>query len=95
MADRVDAYLEFKHGLSAALCVSWLNPVKEQRLVVVGDKKMAVFDDTRPWPEKLRLYAHRADFSGPLPAAVNAPPEAVDIPESEPLKAQCRDFLAR
>jgi predicted dehydrogenase len=35
--------------------VSWLNPLKERRLVVVGDKKMAVWDDTSPL-ESIRLY---------------------------------------
>lgn len=94
VADRVDATLDFGPNLSAAISVSWLNPVKEQKLVVVGDKKMAVFDDTLPHGEKLRLYAHQPDFTGPAPQAISAAPEAVDIPEGEPLKAQCRDFLA-
>ena len=37
---------DFPSGVQAHIFVSWLHPVKEQRLVVVGSEKMAVFDDT-------------------------------------------------
>jgi UDP-2-acetamido-3-amino-2,3-dideoxy-glucuronate N-acetyltransferase len=39
----------FSSGLKAHVFVSWLHPFKDQKLVVVGDQKMAVFDDTLPW----------------------------------------------
>ena len=38
--------LKFKSGVSGHIFVSWLHPSKEQRLVIVGTEKMAVFDDT-------------------------------------------------
>ena len=34
----------------------WLNPYKEQRFIVIGEKGMIVFDDTTMWEEKLKLY---------------------------------------
>ncbi len=37
--------LEFKSGIKAHIFVSWLHPYKEQKLIVVGSKAMAVFDD--------------------------------------------------
>ncbi|MCP4457919.1 MAG: Gfo/Idh/MocA family oxidoreductase, partial [Cytophagales bacterium] len=37
--------MDFRSGVKAHIFVSWLHPFKEQKLVVVGDKKMAVFDD--------------------------------------------------
>ncbi|MDR4498203.1 MAG: Gfo/Idh/MocA family oxidoreductase [Candidatus Scalindua sp.] len=37
--------MDFKSGVKSHIFVSWLHPFKEQKLVVVGDKKMAVFDD--------------------------------------------------
>ncbi|MEJ7784236.1 MAG: hypothetical protein WKF96_05480 [Solirubrobacteraceae bacterium] len=43
----------------AHVFVSWLHPYKAQRLVVVGDQAMAVFDDGLQWQQKLRLYAHQ------------------------------------
>jgi UDP-2-acetamido-3-amino-2,3-dideoxy-glucuronate N-acetyltransferase len=45
--------LDFPSGVRAHIFVSWLHPFKEQKLVVVGDKKMAVFDDVTE--EKLLL----------------------------------------
>jgi hypothetical protein len=38
----------------AHLHVSWLNPRKERRLVLVGSKKMVEFDDVAP--DKLHIY---------------------------------------
>ena len=37
--------LEFKNGIKGHIFVSWLHPYKEQKLIVVGSKAMAVFDD--------------------------------------------------
>jgi UDP-2-acetamido-3-amino-2,3-dideoxy-glucuronate N-acetyltransferase len=72
--------------------VSWLHPFKEQKLVVVGDRKMAVFDDTLA-AEKLQLYPHRVDWIDRVPVAVKAEAETVPLPEAEPLAQECRHFL--
>ena len=53
--DVTTTHMEFHSGLRAHIFVSWLHPFKEQKLVVVGDRKMAVFDDTMPWQDKLLL----------------------------------------
>ena len=52
--------LDFPSGVKAHIFVSWLHPFKEQKLVVVGDKKMAVFDDVSQ--EKLLLYPHKIEW---------------------------------
>jgi predicted dehydrogenase len=49
------ACLEFPNRTLCQMHVSWLNPLKERTLVVVGEKKMVVWDDTRPL-EAVRLY---------------------------------------
>src|SRR5262249_24926382 len=36
---------DFKSGVKAHIFVSWLHPFKEQKLTIVADRKMAVFDD--------------------------------------------------
>ena len=54
---------------------------------------MAVFDDTVPWAEKLALYKHKIDMSGPVPAPVKADVEYVKVPEGEPLKSECQHFI--
>jgi UDP-2-acetamido-3-amino-2,3-dideoxy-glucuronate N-acetyltransferase len=95
IADVTTTHLDFPSGLKAHVFVSWLHPFKEQKLVVVGERKMAVFDDTLPWPEKLVLYSHRVkiDEHG-APVAAKAPSEPVALTPHEPLLAECQHFLA-
>ncbi|GBC60449.1 oxidoreductase [Desulfonema ishimotonii] len=93
IADVTTTHLDFPSGLKAHIFVSWLHPFKEQKLVVVGDRKMAVFDDTRPWREKLLLYPHQINWEGNIPVPARAEPEFPDIEEAEPLKAECLHFM--
>jgi UDP-2-acetamido-3-amino-2,3-dideoxy-glucuronate N-acetyltransferase len=81
----------FPSGVQAHIFVSWLHPVKEQRLVVVGSEKMAVFDDTAK--DKLVLYPHKVEWKDRVPTAVKADAEAVALDGGEPLKAECQAFL--
>src|SRR6267143_2084760 len=85
------SHFEFPSGVQAHVFVSWLHPVKEQRLVVVGSEKMAVFDDTAE--HKLILYPHKVQWKNRLPTAVKAKGEVVPIDDREPLTAECRHFL--
>ncbi|MEW5733268.1 MAG: Gfo/Idh/MocA family oxidoreductase [Thermodesulfobacteriota bacterium] len=94
IADVTTTHLTFSSGLRAHVFVSWLHPFKEQKLVVVGDKKMAVFDDTLPWAKKLALYAHAIKWEGNLPVPAKADAEYPVIPEAEPLASECRHFLS-
>jgi UDP-2-acetamido-3-amino-2,3-dideoxy-glucuronate N-acetyltransferase len=87
------ADLQFPAGITAHISVSWLNPFKEQRLVVVGLDQMAVFDDNAPWESKLVLYPHRISWQGLVPETVKAEGEPVVILHDQPLKGQCQNFL--
>ncbi len=93
IADVTTTHLEFPSGLKAHIFVSWLHPMKEQKLVVVGDRKMAVFDDTKLWQDKLLLYAHQIRWEKNVPVPSKAEPERLDIPEAEPLRLECAHFL--
>lgn len=93
IADESRLDMVFSGGRRAHVFASWLHPFKEQRLVVVGDKAMAVFDDTKPWEEKLALYRHGVDVSGSSPVPVKADPEYVAVPYGEPLRNECQHFL--
>jgi UDP-2-acetamido-3-amino-2,3-dideoxy-glucuronate N-acetyltransferase len=84
--------LSFASGVSAHIFVSWLHPFKEQKLVVVGDRKMAVFDDTQA-DRKLVLYSHRIDWVNRLPVARKAEGEVVALPKEEPLRNECEHFV--
>jgi UDP-2-acetamido-3-amino-2,3-dideoxy-glucuronate N-acetyltransferase len=83
--------LDFPSGAKAHIFVSWLHPFKEQKLVVVGDKKMAVFDDVSE--EKLFFYPHEIQWVHRIPVASKAEAEVVPIKMDEPLKAECQHFL--
>jgi UDP-2-acetamido-3-amino-2,3-dideoxy-glucuronate N-acetyltransferase len=93
IADVTTTHLDFPSGLKAHIFVSWLHPFKEQKLVVVGDRKMAVFDDTLDWPEKLLIFPHRIEWHNNMPVPVKANPERVEYPRDEPLKRECQHFL--
>jgi UDP-2-acetamido-3-amino-2,3-dideoxy-glucuronate N-acetyltransferase len=71
--------------------VSWLHPYKEQKLVVVGDRKMAVFDDVAR--DKLQLFPHTISWKEGHPQASRAEPQFVAIDSSEPLKSEVEHFL--
>lgn len=93
VADVTTTHLEFASGLKAHIFVSWLHPFKEQKLVVVGDRKMAVFDDTKPWEEKLLLYPHMIKWENNLPVPTKVEPERIETSMEEPLLLECRQFL--
>ncbi|GAB4111486.1 MAG: Gfo/Idh/MocA family oxidoreductase [Acidobacteriota bacterium] len=93
IADVTTTHLEFPSGLKAHVFVSWLHPFKVQQLVVVGDRKMAVFDDTRPWGEKLLLYPHEIKWENHVPILYKADPEKVPVIQAEPLLCECQHFL--
>ncbi|MCP4401790.1 MAG: Gfo/Idh/MocA family oxidoreductase [bacterium] len=93
IADVTTTHLEFPSGLRAHVFVSWLHPFKEQKLVVVGDRSMAVFDDTRPWERKLLLYPHEIAWKDHKPVPSKVKPEQIAITQEEPLRLECRHFL--
>jgi UDP-2-acetamido-3-amino-2,3-dideoxy-glucuronate N-acetyltransferase len=85
------SHFEFPSGVQAHIFVSWLHPLKEQKLVVVGSEKMAVFDDLAE--HKLVLYPHRVEWKNRIPTAIKAEGEIVELESREPLRAECQHFL--
>ncbi|HVU13044.1 MAG TPA: Gfo/Idh/MocA family oxidoreductase [Phototrophicaceae bacterium] len=53
--DVAHLHLNFDDQITAHIHVSWLDPCKVRRTTVVGDRKMAVYDDVEPL-EKIRIY---------------------------------------
>ena len=93
IADVTMSQMKFASGVNAHIFVSWLHPFKEQKLVVVGEDQMAVFDDTVPWELKLTLYPHEVIWKNGVPEARKAEGKCVPLEKDEPLKAECRHFL--
>lgn len=90
IADVTVTNLLFNNGVRAHIFVSWLHPFKEQRLVVVGSKKMASFDDVG---KRLVLYDQRVDVSPDGPVPVKGEGVEVEFESAEPLKEECKAFL--
>jgi UDP-2-acetamido-3-amino-2,3-dideoxy-glucuronate N-acetyltransferase len=96
IADVTMTNLKFPSGIGAHIFVSWLNPYKEQKLVIVGSSGMLVFDDTEPIETKLVLYPHTINWQNGLPVPNKAESVAIDLKDiwEEPLKAECKAFLS-
>ncbi len=96
--DVVFTTLHFGDGTMAHIHVSWLDPHKDRKLVVVGSKKMAVFDDNQAG-EKIRLYdkgvATRQDYDtyGEYLSIRTGDIVIPQVKSSEPLGEECRHFL--
>ncbi len=92
IADLTLTSFQFASGVTSHIFVSWLHPYKEQKLVIVGDQRMAVFDDTES-ERKLVLYPHRVDWIDRLPVAHKSEGEVIVLPPEEPLLNECKHFL--
>ena len=90
IADVTVTSLEFAGGQRAHIHVSWLHPFKEQRLVVVGSRKMASFDDVG---KRLVLYDQRVELRNGTPEPIRHEGDLVPFGDDEPLRNECRAFL--
>ena len=96
--DVVFLNLIFGDGKMAQIQVSWLDPRKERRLTVVGERRMVEFDDSHP-TEKLRIYdkgfqrppefTQFGEFLTVRNGDIHIP--HLDLPE--PLNVECRHFI--
>jgi len=97
--DVTNMSLDFENGGFATIHSSWLDPNKIREMIIVGSKRMIVYDDNEPL-EKIKIYDKR----------VEAPPHydtfaefqysyhygdmiAPYIKQTEPLKVEMQHFL--
>ncbi len=92
VADVTLTSCDFASGVTAHIFVSWLNPFKEQKLVIVGDHQMAVFDDMET-DRKLVLYPHQIEWIDRHPIARRSEGQVISLPALEPLRIECQHFL--
>ncbi len=94
--DVVFAYLHFPDGRAAQVHVSWLDPHKERRMVLVGSRTMVVFDDMQPM-EPIRIYNKGADVreAGEVAQVIvrHGDVHVPYFPAQEPLQAECQHFV--
>lgn len=93
------AMLDFPTGIRANIQVSWLDPIKQRLVKIVGTQGMAVFDDTSV-TEKIRVYAKGSsyrnssgDFGGFQLSAKDGDTHIPNIPYGEPLQREFNHFL--
>jgi predicted dehydrogenase len=98
LEDVVFATITFEGGIVANLHVSWLDPHKVRRVTVVGNRRMAVFDDMEP-SEKIRIIDKGIDTTEHYESFQDAITERIGdirIPPvrvGEPLKFEAQHFL--
>jgi UDP-2-acetamido-3-amino-2,3-dideoxy-glucuronate N-acetyltransferase len=93
VTDLCNLRLAYANGTSAEIRLSWMSPTKEHKLTVWGETGVLVFDDTRPWEEKLTLRRIGLDWANPAVTPDPGTAEPLPLPPGEPLKAECRHFL--
>ena len=84
--------MTFRSGVKAHLFVSWLHPYKEQKLVVIGGKKMVMFDNVNS-KGRLLLYNHKIDWIDRIPVPRPEDAQHLEVEEKEPLKLECEHFI--
>ncbi len=90
VADVTVTNLLFDNGVRAHIHVSWLHPFKEQRLVVIGSRKMASFDDVN---KRLVLYDQWVEWQEGQPMPIRHDGALVEYEKQEPLRLECQAFL--
>lgn len=97
--DVVFVTLRYSDSFMASLHVSWLDPIKVRRATLVGDRKMAIFDDVSP-SEKLRLYdkgvsyqPSSTDYAAFVAAVRDGDILIPHLPAQEPLREQLVHFV--
>jgi predicted dehydrogenase len=93
--DVVFCFLRFPSGLAAHLHLSWLDPHKERRFTVVGEQRMATFDDMAV-EGKITIYDK--GFDEPSSSYGEYITRSGDIwsprlSNVEPLRTECEHFV--
>ncbi len=92
IADVTMTCLAFPGKPRAHIFVSWLHPFKEQKLVVIGSKKMAVFDDVVK-DGKLKIYDKGIEMKEGRPVVRQTAESTLFFPEMEPLREELSHFV--
>jgi UDP-2-acetamido-3-amino-2,3-dideoxy-glucuronate N-acetyltransferase len=92
VADVTMTCLAFPGKARAHIFVSWLHPFKEQKLVVVGSRKMAVFDDVIK-EGKLKIFDKGIDWKDGRPVTRQTAESTLFFPEMEPLREELQHFV--
>ena len=90
IADIADCALQFPNGLRAQVHLSWLAPVKDRRITLVGESGALVFDDLK---QTLTHCTGHAELRDGQPVVVSGEQYAVAFSDEPPLQRELRHFL--
>lgn len=91
LRDRADMRLVYAGGTSAYIRVSWFSPMKERRLMIVGAKKMLVYDDVAANNE-INIYDRSVTKQTSF-RYTDGGVSVIRVPHKEPLVLACADFI--
>ena len=89
--DVTTTLMEFDNGKYAQINVNWLNPFKEQKMVIVGTNGMIIFEDTAK--DKLIYYSKYLTWNEGIPNPSKPEPEIIKYGSETPLKLECVHFI--
>jgi UDP-2-acetamido-3-amino-2,3-dideoxy-glucuronate N-acetyltransferase len=92
VADITVNNLTFCSGMKAHIFVSWYHPYKEQKMVVIGSKKMAQIDGVAA-VQSIQVYDKRVTVDSNGPTLHNLEGEMIPVDTSEPMATECQHFL--
>ncbi|GJQ64611.1 MAG: oxidoreductase [Melioribacteraceae bacterium] len=90
--DTTLTYLTYPDNVHAHIYVSWLHPFKEQRMIVIGDVGMFVFEDTLK-TEKLKFYPKGFKKVNGAFEKFDGDYEVVDFEPGQPLMSEQQHFF--
>jgi predicted dehydrogenase len=93
-ADVAFASLHFGDGRLAHVHVSWLAPLRNRMLTVVGSEAMLTFEETAERPLRIHRRAFEPAPGGGGWCGRGGEIEIPELPRLEPLAAECDHFVA-
>lgn len=81
--------LRFENGARAHVFASWLHPYKEQKLIVIGDKKMLTYCDIT---KELLLHDQHVQWNDGIPTPVKGESDSITFSDEMPLDIECQHF---
>jgi predicted dehydrogenase len=96
--DVVNLTMKFPNNKMGMVHCSWLDPRKERVITVVGDQKMAVYDDLgeekiRVYDKGVNLHSKSGDFAEFQLSYRHGDMYSPWIKQQEPLRSECSEFV--
>ena len=92
IADFTMAQLTYPNNIQGHIFTSWLHPIKEQKLIVVGSKAMISFNDSTKEKEVILHHKHFR-FENGIPVKTEEEDEIISYETKMPLTEELKYFI--